>query len=69
MLALAPLAATAGTATSIDGAPALVVEESFAGTPCVNGELWPTAIAGSDAEFAAQSGAALAVLESVNFTP
>lgn len=94
MLALAPLAATAGTATTIDGAPALVVDESFTGTPCVNGELWPTAggwldaseqkryfvfevggkrlvatIASSDAKFAAQSAAALAVLESVNFTP
>lgn len=43
MLAFAPLAATAGAPTTIDSAPTLVVDEGFAGTPCVNAELWPTA--------------------------
>jgi len=42
MLALSPLKATAGAPATIDGSQAVVVDESFAGTPCVNGELWPT---------------------------
>ena len=42
MLAYAPLKGSAGTATTIDGSKALVVDEAFAGTPCVNPVLWPT---------------------------
>lgn len=42
MLAFAPLAGTAGAPASIGGSNALVVNEAFAGTPCVNAELWPT---------------------------
>jgi len=42
MVAYAPLNGSAGTATTIDGAKALVVDEAFAGTPCENPELWPT---------------------------
>lgn len=42
MLAFAPMHGSAGTATTIDGTKALVVDEAFAGTPCVNAELWPT---------------------------
>jgi hypothetical protein len=42
MLAFAPLHGTAGAPATIGGAKALVVDEAFAGTPCVNAELWPT---------------------------
>lgn len=42
MLAYAPLQGSAGPATTIAGSKALVVDEAFAGTPCVNAELWPT---------------------------
>lgn len=42
MLAFEPLAATAGAPTSVDGYPALVVDEAFNGTPCLNPVLWST---------------------------
>lgn len=42
MLAFKPLAATAEASTSVDGFPALVVDEAFAGTPCLNPVLWST---------------------------
>jgi len=43
MLAFKPLAGKAGAPATIDGSAALVVDEQFAGTPCENAELWPTA--------------------------
>lgn len=42
MLAVAPLNGSAGTPVTLVGTKALVVNEAFAGTPCVNAELWPT---------------------------
>jgi hypothetical protein len=42
MLAFAPLHGTAAAPATIGGTRALVVDEAFAGTPCVNAELWPT---------------------------
>lgn len=42
MLAYKPLAATAAAPATIDKSKAIVIDEAFAGTPCLNLQLWST---------------------------